>query len=312
MAWLRLLTFSCSAEPVNFSSTCSLWWLLVPSFILLLLLRCGPQLSASRPGCGPSATAGAVWTGRFGHLASVFGWNAAWPGRGHHSGLGGAERAGWAGADAAGGEGRGGAFWRSWCQIRITGGLYLLSGSLWSTAGAALLAVKRHQAATEPAAPMLLRLAPPGLAVNKHSTWYQRCSVASPPRVQRSPLHTKQRLSDQQLCTLEILNNAERRRRGPPGTPASVNTPPSDSVLVVLCHQYSSFILVSRDDDNSSKLLAVNMCVSHSCLSVPVVIISAGRTLPSSKWWAGTQHYHQLICHNHRVHFQMLCVRFVF
>lgn len=59
LLWLLLLTFSCSVEPVNFNSTCSLFWLFVPCILLLLPSRL-LQLSACDSGCGPSATGGAV------------------------------------------------------------------------------------------------------------------------------------------------------------------------------------------------------------------------------------------------------------
>lgn len=81
LPWLLFLTFSCSAEPVNFHSTYSLLWLFVPCILRLLLLLFSRllQLSACNSGCGPSATGGAVWTGQSGHLASVSGWNVPWP-----------------------------------------------------------------------------------------------------------------------------------------------------------------------------------------------------------------------------------------
>lgn len=53
LLWLLLLTFSCSAEPVNSNSTRSLLWLFVPFVLLLLLLL---QLSA----CDSGPTGGAV------------------------------------------------------------------------------------------------------------------------------------------------------------------------------------------------------------------------------------------------------------
>lgn len=116
--WLLFLTFSCSAEPVNFNSTCSLLWLFVPC-VLLLLLSCSRllQLSACDSGCGPSATAGAVWTGQSGHLASVSGWNVPWPWPWLGTPL-------WGLGGRGGCGGGGGGWWLSRCSVGGTGGWY--------------------------------------------------------------------------------------------------------------------------------------------------------------------------------------------
>lgn len=243
MLWLLLLTFSCSVEPVNFNSTCSLLWLFVPC-ILLLLCRL-LQLSACDSGCGPSATGGAVWTGQSGHLASVSGWNAPWPWPWPGTPLWGLE---------GGGCGGGGGWRLSRCSAREREEIMLMSrprhplwlGGTWTPRDTESLwvclsrghharseshcepllikwlsvhpmvsqrytttkpvpshkktPVKRYQPAIETATlPLCLSLLLPA-TVNKYGTWYQRCSIpspfSSPLLVERSPLHTKQSITD--------------------------------------------------------------------------------------------------------------------
>lgn len=47
------------------------------------------------------------------------------------------------------------------------------------------------------------------------------------------------------------------------------------------------------------------VCVHSSVFScsTSILIIRTGQRSPGSKWWTGTKDYHQLICHNNRVHF---------
>lgn len=84
-----LLTFSCSVEPVNFNSTCSLLWLFVPCILLLFLLLAvsssclrATLAAAPAPLEGPCEPASPVTS----HQCRAGMRRGPGPGRGHHSG----------------------------------------------------------------------------------------------------------------------------------------------------------------------------------------------------------------------------------